>query len=303
MEKNRLLERLSAVLVLISAALVVCGTRACQEDYDLGSQATRQGSPTATATTTAAGGEDDDGTVRATATGTAIAMSTATGTATATGTVSVNRAAEPGLLQQLSAVSEGAPRLQALSAPPLGASQRDGNWLGKGFGGADNSVDTWIDSDGDGYSDKLEQSYNSSPADAMDLPAGVTTTRLAKRVRIFDSDLDGLVNDEELRRGTDPQSSDSDGDGLADGAEVSSGGDPLSADDPYLDSDGDGLSDTYEREHELDPGKLDTDEDGLRDDLELVVGSNGQRIDSDGDGIADGREFDLGTDPMMPEGE
>ena len=50
----------------------------------------------------------------------------------------------------------------------------------------------------------------------------------------FDSDGDGLLDDEELSVGTDPAIADSDGDGWADGDEYASHTDPLSADDhPY----------------------------------------------------------------------
>ncbi len=50
----------------------------------------------------------------------------------------------------------------------------------------------------------------------------------------FDSDGDGLLDDEELVVGTDPAIADSDGDGWIDGDETASFTDPLSAEDhPY----------------------------------------------------------------------
>jgi len=58
-----------------------------------------------------------------------------------------------------------------------------------------------------------------------------------------DLDGDGLLNDEEFTRGTDPRNPDSDGDGLPDGWEVAFAFDPLNASGPdggVFDSDGDG---------------------------------------------------------------
>ena len=300
MNKNGLLERVSAVLVLVSAALVVCGTRACQEDYALGSQVRANNTGTATPT--------EDGDI-VTATPTAINPSPtvtagptdgARGTATRTTAPTV----AAGLFQELSVLSERSPDAQVSPAVARSQGSAKGNWLGEGFSGDNNdSQDGWVDSDGDGFSDALELSRGSSADDSMSVPAGVVSTRLDQRVRAFDSDLDGVSTGEELRLGTDPNSSDSDGDKLTDGAEVLSGGNPLAADDRYLDRDGDGLSDDYERENSLNPDELDSDGDGLRDDLEIVVGSNGRNPDSDGDGISDGKEFDLGSDPTVPEGE
>lgn len=50
----------------------------------------------------------------------------------------------------------------------------------------------------------------------------------------YDDDLDGLMSDEEIAAGTDPDDPDSDGDGHLDGEEVDQGTDPTDADDyPY----------------------------------------------------------------------
>lgn len=51
----------------------------------------------------------------------------------------------------------------------------------------------------------------------------------------IDSDGDGLADEEEEKRGTDPSNPDSDGDGLSDGEEIQYGADPL---DPDTDDDG-----------------------------------------------------------------
>jgi hypothetical protein len=301
MKRNGILERISAILVMISVALVVGGTRACQEDYALGSQVKVKDTPEVTATPT----EDGDtvtatpapqGTATETPEGTEVPSSTATPRGTPT--------VQAGLFQELSGLSEKPVDVRAGTGgarPAAGAA--GGNWLGNAFrkGGEEESPEGWIDSDGDGFADAVELSHESDPNDAMAVPAGIMSTRLDDRVRSFDSDLDGLSTGEELRLGSDPNSSDSDGDGIADGAEVLSGGNLLSQDDRYMDRDGDGLSDEYETENSLDPEQLDSDRDGLRDDLEVVVGSDGRNPDSDGDGVSDGKEFDLGSDPTAAE--
>jgi hypothetical protein len=300
MKKNGSLARLTAMLVIFSAGLVVCGTLACQEDYALGSQVAGKDTARPSVTPT----EDGDETVSSTRTSTPTVTATGseTGTPAVTAVPTTAPTAGAGLFQELSALGEKSPDSRmARAAAPTTASV-NGNWLGDGLAGAAKSSEGgWIDNDGDGYSDVLEQSHGSDPSDAMSVPVGIGSTRIEQRVRSFDSDLDGISTGEELRRGTDPNSSDSDSDGIADGAEVLSGGNPLGADDRYMDRDGDGLSDEYEAENSLNPQQLDSDGDGLRDDLEVVVGSDGKNPDSDGDGISDGKEFDLGSDPTLPE--
>ena len=64
----------------------------------------------------------------------------------------------------------------------------------------------------------------------------------------LDTDRDGVPDDEEARRGTDPNNPDSDGDGLPDGEELRYGADPL---DP--DSDNDGINDGEEVDLGLNP--------------------------------------------------
>ncbi len=301
MNKNGVLERVSALLVLVSVALVVGGTRACQEDYALGSQVKVKDTPEVTASPT-----DDGDLVTATPTGRTTGTSTpeATQVAGPTATPAKSPTVQNSLFQELSGLSEDSNNRRAgvdASKPAAGA--RNGNWLGNAFGkgGSNEALAGWVDSDGDGFADSVELTHESDPNDAMAVPAGIVSTKLDERVRSYDADLDGVSTGEELRLGSDPNSSDSDGDGIADGAEVLSGGNPLKPDDRYIDRDGDGLSDTYETENSLDPEQLDSDSDGLRDDIEVVVGSDGRNPDSDGDGIADGKEFDLGSDPTAPE--
>ena len=74
-----------------------------------------------------------------------------------------------------------------------------------------------------------------------------------------DSDEDGLGDNAEEERGTDPNNADSDGDGIDDGEEVANGTDPSDED-----SDNDGLTDSEEIAEGTDPTNGDSDGDGRR---------------------------------------
>lgn len=88
--------------------------------------------------------------------------------------------------------------------------------------------------------------------------AGSSTTTAAfdrrlKEEYAKDNDLDGLLNDEEPKRGTNPDNPDSDGDGILDGAEITiTKTNPLKAD-----TDGDGMKDGAEVLRGRDPLKKD----------------------------------------------
>ncbi|MFT5586396.1 MAG: hypothetical protein ACI9VR_003994 [Cognaticolwellia sp.] len=93
---------------------------------------------------------------------------------------------------------------------------------------------------------------------------------------MFDSDGDGISNEDELAAGTDPDNADSDGDGLRDLKESKEGTDPLVAD-----SDGDGLLDGEEvKEFGSDPLSTDSDGDGYLDGWEVTEGSDPADADS-----------------------
>lgn len=148
---------------------------------------------------------------------------------------------------------------------------------------------------------------------------------------LFDTDGDGLTDDEEVTTGTDPGDDDSDDDGITDGHEVDLGTDPT---DP--DTDGDGILDGTEiglTEPEgddtdtstfvpdadptttTDPLDDDTDDGGTSDgdedidhdgevdpgECDPLDGTDDDLCaepDSDGDGLTDEEEVELGTDPF-----
>ncbi|MDD5422774.1 MAG: dockerin type I domain-containing protein, partial [Candidatus Omnitrophica bacterium] len=98
------------------------------------------------------------------------------------------------------------------------------------------------DSDGDGFSDGYEKTKNTSPVDALSVPAEITED---------DTDGDGITDDEETRMGLGPNTADSDGDGFSDGEEKTALTNPLDPDKhppvrATIDSDGDEIDDTDE---------------------------------------------------------
>lgn len=116
------------------------------------------------------------------------------------------------------------------------------------------------------------------PVAAQEAPAG-STGGGQFTPRENDLDIDGLLNDDEVARGTDPNNSDTDGDGTSDGAEVNYGTDPLV---PRISND--------------------DDQDGLSNDAEVFYGTDPLNIDTDGDGVGDLTEIDgTGTNPLVPE--
>jgi hypothetical protein len=139
-----------------------------------------------------------------------------------------------------------------------------------------------------------------------------------------DIDGDGLTNDDEEKRGTNPYDVDTDGDLLTDWHEITN----LLSDPRMMDSDGDGLTDYEEAvKYHTRPDTLDSDGDGLRDaeeiqrfntnalladsdndnlsdSRELQLGSNPNRVDTDSDGLSDGDEYlKHGTDPLLPDSD
>ena len=166
-----------------------------------------------------------------------------------------------------------------------GLSDYDGDGDGEdasGYGGADcndtdaavssHSAEVWYDgvdqdcdgasdydADGDGH-DAVGGGGDDCDDDAWDVYVGAS--EIADGVdndcngltEIDDTDGDGVPDETELERGTDPSTADSDGDGLDDGEEADLGTDPLD-----VDSDGDGMSDGDEVASGADPLAPDAD--------------------------------------------
>ncbi|WP_350292795.1 Calx-beta domain-containing protein [uncultured Croceitalea sp.] len=102
---------------------------------------------------------------------------------------------------------------------------------------------------------------------------------------VFDTDNDGLTDDEEVTIGTDPNNPDTDGDGILDGQEVN-----VDNTDPLDDCDSVGG---------IPLGTSDCDNDGLTNDDEVTNGTDSNNPDTDGDGILDGQEVNVdNTDPL-----
>lgn len=123
---------------------------------------------------------------------------------------------------------------------------------------------------------------------------GIEVDHLQYGSPVFDSDDDGLLDDEEDALGTDPFDTDTDDDGLSDFDEVNTyATDPLDAD-----SDDDGLDDGFEIAAGTDPLDADSDNDGLPDGAENSAGTDPFDPDTDDDGLLDGTEVDIGTNPL-----
>lgn len=172
----------------------------------------------------------------------------------------------------------------APAAPQKDAAASSSNWLGRMYSDEEIAGQS-LDSDGDGFTDKLETDYSSDPGDPTSTPNISVQSSLYARISHQDS-----------------WQIDSDGDGVSDGAEGLSKSNPRdSKSRPGYDGDKDGLSDDIEAKLGSNSQSADTDGDGLRDDFELALSSDPFNNDTDGDGILDGKEAALGSDPTVPE--
>lgn len=137
----------------------------------------------------------------------------------------------------------------------------------------------------------------------------------------FDTDDDGLIDEEEIALGTSVTDADSDDDGLKDGAEVNTyGSNPLAFDtdsdglgdgwevlwgfnpvvggDGVADPDNDTLTNIGEQGALTDPFDPDTDSDTLTDGAEVLIhGTSPHLVDTDEDGLTDPFEVAYGFDP------
>lgn len=291
--------RFGLILATLVFSLLTLGTKACQEDYDLGSQSNKTPTPTPTP-------EDEE---------TPTPTPTETPTPTPTQTPSPTPDDEADLIDDeldsaetfpLSAILSELPDQEdskdAAAAPATGTSNtsaRSSNWLGRIYAKED-IKGVGLDSDNDGFTDRLELDAGTDPTSAESTPPP-PVTRLLNRLGVTDGDLDGVLSSEESDNQLDPKDRDTDSDGCNDGAELLSGSNPIDQNDRPRDRDGDCLSDSYEGQVGINPSSSDTDGDGLRDDRELALGSNPLSNDSDSDGILDGKEIELESDPTIAE--
>ena len=193
------------------------------------------------------------------------------------------------------------------------------------------------DTDGDGFPDAQEISFNFDPLDARDfgdvayvaedndgdglsdleevILEGSSTPTMQT---VVDFDLDGIDDGAELHptwwaagppadnsNATDPTDADSDDDGTDDGTELANGTNPH-----ITDSDNDGIPDDVELGlGGYDPLDPDSDDDGLYDGFEdpvdygaVNLGETSATVaDTDGDNIVDGVEWTIQTDPLDPD--
>jgi hypothetical protein len=271
---------LAYTLALGSMAMVISGTRACQEDYDLAGQTNIVATPTSTTAPT----------LTATPTGSPSPTPTETPSVDESPTPEPEQEPLVGILDEATLESADGHAEDPAAEPRAAASQ---NWLGSAF-----VAKVGLDSDGDGFTDEAENEYLSDPHNAKVTPAYSCASLLRDRLAGADDDGDGLVNGDEQRRGTDAADGDSDGDGCADGAEVWSQSSPLDGTSLPASAAGHCLSDAFKGEKGLTVGVDDADSDGLVDSVELAIGSDPTSADSDGDGIYDGREVQIGCDPL-----
>ena len=158
------------------------------------------------------------------------------------------------------------------------------------------------DSDDDGYSDGLEDSFGTDPLSADSYPSdqapNVDTESNDDWISYFansallDTDGDGLSDDDEINRFfTEPGVIDTDDDGFTDFEEIYYYyTDPLDKFDFWVDADSDGLRDDWELKNNLNSDSSDTDGDFISDWLEVFHGSDASEIDTldeDQDGLLD----------------
>ena len=146
--------------------------------------------------------------------------------------------------------------------------------------GSDIGADEFIDVNGDGWPEALEDLYQTNVED--------------------DLDEDGLLNLFEYENGLDLDDPNMDGDRLNDGYEVLiTGTDPLTPDTDEIDIDfnQDGIDDSIGLSVGIDFDESNNDGDGLNNTEELALGTNPTMADTDGDGVDDGvDEFPLDPD-------
>lgn len=293
-------------VALCSVAVVVSGTRACQEDYVLGAQ-TRGLDPTPIPGETGTPRFTDTPTIVPTTSATTSPTVSPTSTGSLTpipfGSPTPTATVASDMLGILSAVRDATASRDSKDGTNRGADGQQGsttsaaaanpNWLGEAF-----VARVGTDTDGDGFTDEAEKEYGSDPKDAQKVPGHSCASLLRDRLAGVDDDADGLLISDERRLGTNPAEADSDGDGCVDGAEVWSQSKPLDPNSLPGSEAGFCLSDELKKRKGLSLEADDSDKDGLVDWLEMAIGSDTKSADSDGEGIYDGKEVQLGCDPL-----
>jgi Bacterial TSP3 repeat len=302
-ERTSISEKILVSLSLIALFIFLSGTKACQEDYELGNQS-NAGTTTPTGTAT----DEDSGTVTLTPTATTGVTETATANptaeVTATPTSETAQVVAQGFLTELSNLDEDKKhKSQNTNKADSSVSSKGGsaNWLGRAYLGGSSERDN-LDSDGDGFADWLETEEGSSPNESASTPPA-PKIKLSRRMESIDSDYDGASNSKESNLLTDPDNADSDSDGVLDGLEFLANSNPLDSTSVPIDADGDGLSDSVETSRGLNKNQSDTDGDGISDALEVILHCDPLEPDTDGDGIFDGKEYAIGSDPALSERE
>ena len=175
--------------------------------------------------------------------------------------------------------------------------------------------DDFVDSDGDGIADKVEDKNGNGVVDPGETdPNKADTDGDGLPDGVEDRNKNGVVDPGE----TDPRLPDTDGDSIADGVEDKNKNgvvDPGETDPNKADTDGDGLSDGFEDKNgngvvdpgETDPRLPDTDGGSVNDGDELKNGTNPLdpkddviKKDTDGDGITDDLEDKNGNGVVDP---
>jgi len=149
----------------------------------------------------------------------------------------------------------------------------------------------WIDTDGDGGPDYLDQ-FPNNPTESKDsdndgigdnldddddndgIPDALDPKPLDASNATGDTDGDGLSDLLEYQIGTSIIKKDTDNDGMPDGWEYKHGLKPLDPADAALDPDNDGLTNLQEYQHNTDPHNPDTDGDGVNDGDEVAAGTD-----------------------------
>lgn len=148
------------------------------------------------------------------------------------------------------------------------------------------------DPDGDGLTDSQETTGWEIIVDRNGFGLLADASLLERRIvtsdpNVFDSDNDGLSDNEEFIARSDPRLADTDGDGLSDLEETNR----WNTDANSADSDGDGRDPTGSR----------APDSSFFDGAEVTAGTSPSQVDTDGDGLSDFGEFEQSRNAVIAE--